>query len=139
LTEEYRDLAEFRRQIRQFLHFSENTAREHGLEAQQYQLLLAIHGLPAGVKPTIKELAGRLFIEHHSAVELVKRLECKGAIAREPGPEDRREVWVKLTAEGRGMLRKLAMTHRTELERSGPALTRALKSVLANSGKVGRL
>jgi hypothetical protein len=31
--EQYRDLAEFRRQIRRFLHFSEATAKEHGLEA----------------------------------------------------------------------------------------------------------
>ena len=46
---QYRDLAEFRRQIRQFLFFSEATARKHGIEAQQHQLLLVVHGLPEGV------------------------------------------------------------------------------------------
>src|SRR5437762_10536318 len=114
-TGEYRDLAEFRRQIRQFLHFSELTAKEHGLEPQQHQLLLALHALPDGVRPTIREIASRLFIQHHSAVELVDRLEKTGAIARYPGAQDGREVWVRLTPAGRRILRKLVLAHRMEL------------------------
>jgi DNA-binding MarR family transcriptional regulator len=135
--DQYRDLAEFRRQIRQFLHFSEATAREHRIEPQQHQLLLAVQGLPEGVKPTIGEIAARLFIQHHSAVELVNRLETAGAIARTHGSEDKREVWVRLTPAGHGVLRRLALTHRTELERSGPELARALHSVLRHSKKGG--
>ena len=131
--EQYRDLAEFRRQIRKFLYFSEVTAREHGIEPQQHQLLLSVHGLPDGVKPTIRELASRMFIQHHSAVELVNRLEQAGTIAREPGPDDRREVWVRLTASGRAALRKLALAHRNELEGSGPELAKAIGTVLRHS------
>jgi len=130
---QYRDLAEFRRQIREFLYFSEATAKEHGIEPQQHQLLLTVEGLPEGVKPTIREIASRLFIQHHSTVELVDRLESAGAIARRPGQEDKREVLVRLTPSGRSMLRKLALAHRTELERSGPELARALHSVLRHS------
>jgi DNA-binding MarR family transcriptional regulator len=133
--DQYRDLAEFRRQIRRFLHFSEATAREHGIEPQQHQLLLAVQGLPEGVKPTIGEIASRLFIQHHSAVELVNRLEATGAITRVPGVEDKREVLIRLTQAGRGILRRLAMDHRTELEGSGPELARALQSVLRHSRK----
>ena len=128
--DQYRDLAEFRRQIRQFLHFSEATAKEHRVEPQQHQLLLLIHGLPECVRPTIRELASRLFIQHHSAVELVNRLENAGMISRQPGVPDRREVFVRLTPAGRAILRKLARTHRDELERTGPELARALDSVL---------
>jgi DNA-binding MarR family transcriptional regulator len=127
---QYRDLAEFRRQIRQFLFFSEATAKEHGIEAQQHQLLLALHGLPEGVNPTVGELAARLFIQHHSAVELVNRLEKTGAVARHPGTRDKREVFVRLTPAGRATLRKLALAHRTELGRTGPELASALNSVL---------
>ena len=127
---EYRDLAELRRQIRSFLHFSETLAKEHGIEAQQHQLLLAVHGLPEEVKPTIREIASRLFIQHHSAVELVNRLEATGAIERQTGPEDKREVWIRLRPLGRGLLRRLAVAHRNELEKSGPELARALQSVL---------
>lgn len=134
-TEQYRDLAEFRRQIRQFLHFSESTAREHGVEPRQHQLLLAVHGLPEHVKPTIREIASRLFLQHHSTVELVNRLEARGAVMRVHGSEDKREVWVRLTAAGRSILRRLALAHRTELERSGPELARALNSVLRHKRK----
>jgi DNA-binding MarR family transcriptional regulator len=133
--DQYRDLAEFRRQIRQFLHFSEATAKENRIEPHQHQLLLAVQGLPDGTKPTIREIAARLFIQHHSAVELVNRLEATGAVARSPGVEDKREVLVRLTATGRAILRRLALAHRTELGRSGPELARALNSVLRHSRK----
>lgn len=129
--EQYRNLAEFRRQIRRFLYFSEVTAKEHGIEPQQHQLLLAVQGLPENVKPTIREIASRLFIQHHSAVELVNRLEHTGAIARHPGTDDKREVWLRLTPAGRALLRKLTLAHRTELERSGPELAHALNATLA--------
>ena len=136
-SEQYRALAEFRRQIRHFIAFSEATARAHGIEAHQHQLLLAVRGLPEGTKPTIGELASRLFIQHHSAAELIQRLENTGAIARCPGTEDKREVWVRLTPAGRAILRKLALAHRAELDRSGPELAKALKSVLKQGGKAG--
>jgi len=116
--EQYRDLAEFRRQIRQFLYFSEITAKKHRIEPQQHQLLLTVQGLPPDVKPTVGELAARMFIQPHSAVELVNRLEQTGAVARSANPQDRREVRVRLTASGRAALRKLALAHRDELERS---------------------
>lgn len=137
-TEQYRELAEFRRQIRQFLFFSEATAKKRGIEAQQHQLLLAVRGLPDGTKPTIGELAATLFIRHHSAVELVNRLEKSGAVARQHGTEDKREVWVHLTPAGRTILRKLALAHRAELDRSGPELARALKSVLREARRAAK-
>ena len=134
---QYRDLAEFRLQIRRFLHFSETLAKEHGIEPAQHQLLLAVQGLPEDVKPTIREIASRLFIQHHSAVELVNRLETAGAVARHPGDQDRREVWIRLTPAGRTALRKLALAHRTELDRSGPELARALSAVLRRHRRAG--
>ena len=133
--EEYRDLAEFRRQIRKFLYFSEVTARDHGIEPQQHQLLLSVRGLPEGVKPTVRELASRMFIQHHSAVELVNRLERAGTIARVPSPDDRREVLIRLTASGRAALRKLALAHRNELEGSGPELAAAIRRALRHKKK----
>jgi len=126
----YRALAEFRHQIRLFLHFSDEAARASGLEPQQHQLLLAIKGLPAGKQPTIGEIAHRLQIRHHSAVELVDRLEERGAIEREANPEDRREVRLRLTPAGGRLLRKLSIAHHDELGQAGPALRDALDGVL---------
>jgi hypothetical protein len=39
---DYQALAEFRYQIRRFLHFSEQEVKQAGLERGQYQLMLAI-------------------------------------------------------------------------------------------------
>ncbi len=88
------------------------------------------------MKRTIREIASRLFIQHHSAVELINRLESIGLIARQAGTRDRREVWIRLTPAGGTILRKLALTHRDELERAGPELARALDSVLRHRGLV---
>ena len=41
---DYKSLAELRHQIRRFLHFSEQAARNMGLEPRQHQLMLAIKG-----------------------------------------------------------------------------------------------
>jgi DNA-binding MarR family transcriptional regulator len=127
---EYQALAEFRYQIRRFLQFSAEAARAHGLEPQQHQLLLALKGLPAGGRPTIGELAERLQIQHHSAVELVDRLAERGAIRRSHSGADRREVQLHLTRQGSALLRRLSLAHHTELERTGPLLVKALTTAI---------
>jgi DNA-binding MarR family transcriptional regulator len=93
---DYQSLAELRYQIRRFLHFSEQAAREAGLEPRQHQLLLTMKGLPPGTRPRIGELAQRLQIQHHSAVELVNRLAAGGYVRRHRGGEDRR--WSPLSS-----------------------------------------
>jgi DNA-binding MarR family transcriptional regulator len=127
---EYRALAEFRRHIRRFLQFSAEEARKHGIEPQQHQLLLAVKGLPEGRKPTIGELAEQLQIQHHSAVELVNRMAENGAVRREHGDDDRREVLIRLTRRGETLLRQLSIAHHTELETAGPILVRALGAAI---------
>lgn len=134
-THSYRSLAEFRLEIRRFLHFSEERAREHGLEPQQHQLLLAIRGLPVGLKPTVGELAGRMLIRHHSAVELIGRLAARGLVDRSPGQEDHREVIVTLTPAGEAVLRELTRAHRDELETLGPRLAASLRAATRRSAK----
>ncbi|HUJ51880.1 MAG TPA: MarR family transcriptional regulator [Bryobacteraceae bacterium] len=126
---EYRALAQFRYQIRLYLHFSEEQARRYGLEPQQHQLLLAIKGLPEGVQATIGELAGRLQLKHHSMVELVDRLENHGYVTRSTGTDDRRQVIVHLTRAGARILRQLSLAHRSELDTAAPELLAALRSL----------
>lgn len=128
---DYRALAEFRYQIRTFLHFSDLAVEAAGLERAQYQLLLAIKGLPEGVRPRIRDVAQRMLIQHHSAVELINRLERGGYVERERGHEDRREVLLALTPRGERVLAELALHHREELKSSGPKLVAALRRVTA--------
>ncbi|HZT37835.1 MAG TPA: MarR family transcriptional regulator [Bryobacteraceae bacterium] len=130
---EYRALAEFRARLRRFLQFSERAAREAGIEPQQHQLLLAIKGLPEDARPTIRELAGRMLLKHHSTVELINRLERRGAVARTQSQDDAREVLIRLTRTGDAILRRLTLAHRQELETTGPELARALKAAIRKS------
>jgi len=126
---DYHALAELRHQIRCFIRFSEQAARDTGLEPRQHQLMLALRGLPKDVRPTIGELAKRLQIEHHSAVELANRLASGGFVRRHPGNLDRREVFLALTAKGNRVLRALSIHHWSELRTRGPELISALKRI----------
>jgi DNA-binding MarR family transcriptional regulator len=127
---DYHSLAEFRHLIRRFVRFSEQAARAAGLEPKQHQLLLALKGLPTDVRPRIAELAERLQIQHHSAVELVNRLESAGFVRRQRGAEDRREVLLHVTSHGERVLRQLSLEHREELRSQGPALLESLQHLL---------
>jgi len=127
---EYRALAEFRYQIRKFLRFSERAVGEAGLESGQYQLMLAIKVMPSGLRPRIRELANRMHIQHHSAVELVNRLEAGGHVRRERAHADRREVLLALTPKGEKVLGELAVHHHEELRSSAPGLVAALRRLM---------
>ena len=129
-TQDYAALAEFRHQIRCFLHFSQEAARQEELEPQQHQLLLAVRAQQDAGGPTIGQLAEQLLIRHHSAVGLVDRLAEHGLIDRVRGSEDRREVRVRLTAGGEARLKRLSVLHRDELRSAGPRLVAALEDLL---------
>lgn len=124
---EYQALAQFRYHIRRFMRFSEDAAREAGLETQQYQLLLAIKAEPAA--PSMGEIAERMQIQHHSAVELVNRSEQNGLVRRNASQTDRRKVMLQLTPKGERVLRQLASHHRAALSTMAPTLVEALEQV----------
>lgn len=131
---DYQALAEFRYQIRKFLHFSDQAVEAAGLERGQYQLMLAVKGMPEGVRPRIRDLAERMQIQHHSAVELINRLETKGYVRRESGQDDRREVLLSLTERGDRILGELAIDHHDQLRTAGPQLIAALQRIQPGTG-----
>jgi DNA-binding MarR family transcriptional regulator len=133
--EDYHHLAEFRHQIRRYLRFSDAAVRAANLEPRQYQLLLALKGLSPDVRPRIGALAEQLQIQHHSAVELVDRLETGGLVRRQRGTKDRREVLVLITTAGEKVIRELVLHHRAELSLKGPALIDTLRRIQQNSRK----
>jgi DNA-binding MarR family transcriptional regulator len=128
---EYQALAGFRYQLRRFVRFAEEAARQAGLEPQHHQLMLALKGRPAEEEPRIAYLAERLQIQHHSAVELVDRLVRKGLVKRTRAQQDRREVHVQLTPRGERILGQLTLHTRAELQSAAPALVAALGELTA--------
>lgn len=125
----YRTLAAFRYLIRRFLAFSEAQARLGGLTPRQHQALLAIKGYETADGPTIGDLAERLCIQHHSAVELADRLVEAGLVLRVPDATDHRRVRLGLTDAAETRLEGLSSTHMEELRRLRPALLGILEQV----------
>ena len=132
---DYQALAEFRYQVRKFLHFSDRAVQQAGLERGQYQLMLSIKGMAPDLRPRIRDLANQMQIQHHSAVELVNRLEAGGYVRRERATDDRREVLLALTPKGEKVLGELALHHHEELREAAPQLVGALRRLMA--GKKG--
>jgi DNA-binding MarR family transcriptional regulator len=126
---DYERLAALRYQLRRFLHFSEVEAEAVGLTPRQYQGLLAVAGYPGRDAITIGELAKQLLVAHHSAVGLVDRLSAQGLVERQPGPQDRRQVFVRLTPHGNALLEKLAHAHRAELLKLSPKISTLLQTL----------
>jgi DNA-binding MarR family transcriptional regulator len=135
---DYQALAEFRYQIRKFLHFSDQAVAEAGLEKGQYQLMLSIKGMSSELRPRIRDLAQTLQIQHHSAVELINRLEASGYVQRERSVEDRREVLLALTARGEKVLSELALHHHEQLQDAAPELVAALRRVMRGKARGGK-
>jgi DNA-binding MarR family transcriptional regulator len=129
----FKAMAELRYQIRLFLRFSENAARQAGIEPQQHQLLLAVRGLPDALKPTIGVLAERMQLQHHSTVELIDRLVERNFLFRLRSTDDKRQVLVKLTRDGEEFLQTLSLHHLQELRSAGPTFVKVLQSLIEES------
>ena len=134
---EYAALAELRYLIRKFVGEGDAVARAAGLEPQQYLLLLAIRGLPEGEEATIRALADRLALKHHSAVELIDRLELHGYVRRSRSRDDRRRVLVSLLPRGEKLLEQVARHRISELRSSGTALVNAISALLEDGHTPG--
>jgi DNA-binding MarR family transcriptional regulator len=126
---DYQSLGDFRRAIRDFLAFSEESAREQGVTAQQHQALLAIKA-HVGLEPmSIGELADSLLIKNHSAVGLVGRLVERGLVRRSSSEADRRRVLLTLEPRGDEVLERISQANIAKLAVSAKSLRRVLSTL----------
>ncbi len=132
-TGQYRALAEFRSQIRQFIRFSENASRAVGLKPKQHQLLLVLKGLREDAEPSISDLATQLLIPHHTAVSLVEDLKNRGLVNRRRSNEDRRKAVVTITSTGEAMLCQVSLRILDKLGAVGPVLRELLNRLLEST------
>jgi DNA-binding MarR family transcriptional regulator len=127
---QYQTLSEFRHQLSVFLRRRRKAAEGVGLEAQQYEFLLALKGLPKRAQPNIKQIADQLLLQHHSAVELAGRLEKRGLVRRQRSPQDRRAVLLSVTRAGDKILQQVAQYSFSQLRQEASALLRTLRRLL---------
>jgi DNA-binding MarR family transcriptional regulator len=134
---QYERLLRFRTGLRRFLRWSAEQAALAGLTPAQHQLLLAVRGHPDPRGPTVRDVAGYLFLRHHSAVELIDRAQAAGLLERHADPDDGRAVRLGLTPSGEERLAKLAAAHLEELarlERELHALWDGLDTTVGDTG-----
>jgi DNA-binding MarR family transcriptional regulator len=129
---EYLALGEFRYQLRRFLRNMEEATRQLGANPQQYQLILAIKGLPEKMEPTISRLAERMQLNHNSMVELADRCEEQNLVRRSRSSTDRRQVKLCILPDGETLLRELGVAARQELRETGPILVEAILGLTAD-------
>jgi DNA-binding MarR family transcriptional regulator len=128
--QQYVRLAEFRYQLRRFLHFGQEAAERAAIHPQQHQLLLVLAGQPKNAEVTVTTAAKRMFLRHNSAVELVDRCVDQGLVTRHQDAVDRRRSLLQLTARGEELLQALAPYHLQELEDFGPKLIEVLSRIV---------
>ena len=126
---DYQALATFRHGVRRYLAFAEAGARSVGLTSQQHQALLAIKAHSLVGPLSIGELASQLLVKHHSAVELVSRLEKAGFVHRTAADDDRRKVLICLTEAGEGILAALSSNNLEELRAIAPTFSHLLRQL----------
>ena len=126
---DYEALGGFRKALRHFLRFSEQSARAVGLTPQQHQLLLAIKSQPGKDHANLKEIADFLQLKHQTVVGLTDRCEAAGLVRREASTVDKRRVNVHLTSKGEDLLSKLSQRNMDELK----ALKKFLKPAFLDS------
>jgi DNA-binding MarR family transcriptional regulator len=112
---QYSSLLAFRVAVRRLLRWSREQGAAAGLTPAPHQLLLVVHTHPDPRGPTIGRLAALLLVRHHSAVQLVDRVEAEGLVRRRRDGEDRRLVRVRLTPAGARRLAALGGVHAEEL------------------------
>jgi DNA-binding MarR family transcriptional regulator len=120
--EDYGRLLELRTDLRRFLRWSEQQARDAGLTPAQHQLMLAIRGHPDQRGPTVGDVASYLLLRHHSAVGLVDRAETAGLVIREADAANASVVRLRLTERGSAQLEALSALHLEELAHLAPTM-----------------
>ena len=112
-------------------------ARALGASPEQVALLVSIKYAP-GIG--IRELAARERISPPAMTKHVDRLEREGLVERKPSEDDRRRVGIRLTDEGRRLLRRVRSRRTAWLaQRLGELDEDGLAAIEAAIGPLSRL
>jgi DNA-binding MarR family transcriptional regulator len=120
--DDYRLLAAWRDVLRDFMVASKHILRQSGVTSNEYQALLVIRLQTQHQKVSVGDLARHLRIRNNSAVSLLNRMTRQSLARRVPSEDDARIMYLRLTAKGDALLRKLVVAHRRELDRISQSL-----------------
>jgi len=124
--DDYRLLTAWGDSLGGFMTASKAILKQARVTPAEYQALLSIRLRTRQEPMTMGALALHLHIRHNSAVTLVNRMTLHALVRRVPSNKDSRMVYLRLTAKGESVLRKLVSAHRHELDRIAPTLRKIL-------------
>jgi DNA-binding MarR family transcriptional regulator len=124
LTDTYRTMAHLRRFFESVRRTITIEPTNGGLTPAQQFALLTLAGNPSNDPLTIGDLARETYATMNTTSALVRRMERAGLVSTTRSPEDRRFVYVKLTASGERRLRP-----------STAAVARALRAAADEQGR----
>ncbi|WGV17824.1 MarR family winged helix-turn-helix transcriptional regulator [Fuscovulum ytuae] len=96
---------------------------KHGTTLPRFDVMAALYRRRDGV--TMSELSRMLLVSNGNATTVVDRLEADGLVRRTPSENDRRTVFVALTAAGLQQFEGLAEGHVAEVARIFGGLSEA--------------
>jgi DNA-binding MarR family transcriptional regulator len=123
---DYEALAGFRYELRKFLRFSKERLGRVNLTPEQYEALLALCAFGPEEGMRVGALSERLQVKHHTAVALSDVLAKRKLVTKNRAGEDRRHVYVRITARGYTTLRAMAAVHREEMRKRSGEMIQAL-------------
>jgi DNA-binding MarR family transcriptional regulator len=89
-------------------------AVEEALTLPQFRMLVVLDSRGA---MNISRLGAHLDVIPSTAMRMVDRLAAAGMLEREPSPGNRREILIRLTAQGRHVVREATARRRTDIAR----------------------
>jgi DNA-binding MarR family transcriptional regulator len=92
------------------------------LTPPQFQMLTIINRL-RGEQITQRRLGKELYVSFPNVTVMLSRIESAGLIEREVNPADRRERFVRITPNGRALLKRIWEVQPMQLERVTAGLT----------------
>jgi DNA-binding MarR family transcriptional regulator len=120
---------EFWSHLQHFLDTRRSAARNAGLDAAEYELLLALKAFPKDSDANISAMSRRLMLQHRVAARVVRRLARQRLLSMHRGRHDHRCVALQLTPKGMRLLSKLASKSIAGLATDGPPLVESLRQL----------
>jgi DNA-binding MarR family transcriptional regulator len=123
-------LIDFWFQVQEFLRARRELAKQMGLDASEYEVMLMLRAFPQGECPSISLVAERLFLQHHIAAATVKRLVRRDLVISERSELDRRSLTLRLTLQGQKMVEEIVHKSVAGLEAEGPEMMNSLAKLM---------
>ncbi len=112
------------------------TLEPYGVTRRQYNVLRILRGAGADALPTLA-IRDRMIEQAPGVTRLLDRLEAKGWVRRRRCPEDRRQVLVSITEEGRRLLTTVGEPMTQAVSRAlGPLKRRELDDLIVTLDRI---